>query len=188
SALSGVQVPAPAPIFVFAARRAGPLSARRADPAARERGACRRATESRPALMTSLAARVLAGIRRRQLFEPGARVVAAVSGGSDSVALAWLLRELSDAGALRLTAIAHLDHSLRGAESARDAAFCRDLAAELGVPFDVEAADVARLAKEHGQSIEEAGREARSPFFEPVRARASADAVATGHTRDDQAE
>ena len=138
--------------------------------------------------MTSLAARVLAGIRRRRLFEPGARVVAAVSGGSDSVALAWLLRELSDAGALRLIALAHLDHSLRGAESARDAAFCRDLAAELGVPFDVEAADVARLAQEHGQSIEEAGREARYPFFERVRARASADAVATGHTRDDQAE
>ncbi len=138
--------------------------------------------------MTSLAARVLAGIRRRQLFEPGARVVAAVSGGSDSVALAWILRELSEAGAVRLTAIAHLDHSLRGAESARDAAFCRDLAAELGVPFDVEAVDVASLAKANGQSIEEAGREARYAFFDRVRARTTADAVATGHTRDDQAE
>ena len=136
--------------------------------------------------MTSLAARVLAGIRRRQLFEPGARVVAAVSGGADSVALAWLLRELSEAGALRLVAIAHLDHSLRGAESARDAAFCRDLAAELGVPFDVEAVDVASLAKANGQSIEEAGREARYAFFDRVRARTTADAVATGHTRDDQ--
>jgi tRNA(Ile)-lysidine synthase len=52
----------------------------------------------------------------------------------------------------------------------------------------VEAADIARLAQEHGQSIEEAGREARYPFFERVCARASADAVATGHTRDDQAE
>jgi tRNA(Ile)-lysidine synthase len=138
--------------------------------------------------MTSLAARVLAGIRRRQLFEPGTRVVAAVSGGADSVALAWLLRELSEAGALRLVAIAHLDHSLRGAESARDAAFCRDLAAELAVAFEVEAADVARLAREHRQSIEEAGREARYAFFERVRARASAGAVSTGHTRDDQAE
>jgi tRNA(Ile)-lysidine synthase len=138
--------------------------------------------------MTSLAARVLAGIRRRQLFEPGARVVAAVSGGSDSVALAWILREMSEAGALRLTAIAHLDHSLRGAESARDAAFCRDLAAELGVPFDVEAVDVASLAKANGQSIEEAGREARYAFFDRVRARTTADAIATGHTRDDQAE
>ena len=138
--------------------------------------------------MTSLAARVLACIRRRQLFEAGARVVAAVSGGSDSVALAWILRELSEAGALRLTAIAHLDHSLRGAESARDAAFCRDLAAELGVPFDVEAVDVASLAKANGQSIEEAGREARYAFFDRVRARTTADAIATGHTRDDQAE
>jgi tRNA(Ile)-lysidine synthase len=138
--------------------------------------------------MTSLAARVLAAIRRRQLVEPGARVVAAVSGGADSVALAWILRELTDAGVLRLVAIAHLDHSLRGAESARDAAFCRDLAVELDVPFDVEAADVAALAKAHAQSIEEAGREARYAFFDRVRARASADVVATAHTRDDQAE
>lgn len=138
--------------------------------------------------MTSLAARVLAGIRRRQLLEPGARVVAAVSGGVDSVALAWILRELSDAGALQFVALAHLDHSLRGAESARDAAFCRDLAAELGVPFEVNAADVARLARQHGQSLEEAGREARYAFFERVRARVEADAVATAHTRDDQAE
>lgn len=138
--------------------------------------------------MTSLAARVLAGIRRRQLLEPGARVVAAVSGGVDSVALAWTLHELSASGALQLVALAHLDHSLRGAESARDAAFCRDLAAELGVPFEVDAADVARLAKEHGQSVEEAGREARYAFFERVRARTTADVVATAHTRDDQAE
>jgi tRNA(Ile)-lysidine synthase len=138
--------------------------------------------------MTSLAARVLAAIRRRQLVEPGARVVAAVSGGADSVALAWILRELTDAKAVQLVAIAHLDHSLRGAESARDTAFCRDLAGELGVPFEVEAVDVARLARDHAQSIEEAGREARYAFFDRVRVRASADVVATAHTRDDQAE
>jgi tRNA(Ile)-lysidine synthase len=138
--------------------------------------------------MTSLAARVLAAVRRRQLIDGQPRVVAAVSGGADSVALAHLLRELSEAGALTLVAIAHLDHCLRGAESARDATFCRDLAAELDVAFDVEAADVGRLARERGQSIEEAGREERYAFFERARARASADVIATAHTRDDQAE
>jgi tRNA(Ile)-lysidine synthase len=138
--------------------------------------------------MTSLAARVLAAVRRRQLIDGQARVVAAVSGGADSVALAHVLRELSEAGALTLVAIAHLDHCLRGAESARDATFCRDLALELNVAFDVEAADVGRLARERGQSNEEAGREERYAFFERARARASADLVATAHTRDDQAE
>jgi tRNA(Ile)-lysidine synthase len=138
--------------------------------------------------MTSLAARVLAAIRRRQLAPPGARVVAAVSGGVDSVALVRLLAELSSAGALTLASLAHLDHSLRGAESARDAAFCRDLAAELGIPFDVEAADVMRASKEEGRSLEDAGRQARYGFFDRARARAAADLVATAHTRDDQAE
>lgn len=138
--------------------------------------------------MTSLAARVLAHVRRRRLLDAGGRVVAAVSGGADSVALLHLLRELASAGRLELVALAHLDHSLRGAESARDAAFCRDLAARLDLRFDVEAADVARLARENGLSIEAAARDARYAFFERARLRANADLVATAHTRDDQAE
>jgi tRNA(Ile)-lysidine synthase len=135
--------------------------------------------------MTSLAERVLATIQRRALFPAGARVVAAVSGGPDSVALVHLLAELERAGALSLVALAHLDHRLRGAESDRDAAFCRRLAEVLGLPFETERWAATRRT---GRSLEELAREARYEFFERARVRAGADVTAVGHTLDDQAE
>jgi tRNA(Ile)-lysidine synthase len=138
--------------------------------------------------MTALAARVLATLRRRRLLAHGTRVLAAVSGGADSVALAHLLAELSASGALQLVAVAHFDHCLRGAESARDASFCRDLAGALDVPFDVEAVDVASEAKRRKTSIESTARDLRYAFLERARARANADVVAVAHTSDDQAE
>jgi tRNA(Ile)-lysidine synthase len=138
--------------------------------------------------MTSLAARVLASLRRRRLCDPHARIVAAVSGGADSVALAHLLAELSNAGALTLAGIAHLDHRLRGDESARDREFCAALAANLAVPFDVEQFDVAREAERRGESTEQAGRRVRYEFLERARRRLGAEHAAVAHTRDDQAE
>jgi tRNA(Ile)-lysidine synthase len=138
--------------------------------------------------MTSLAARVLASIRRRRLCDPHARIVAAVSGGADSVALVHLLAELSDAGAVALAGLAHLDHRLRGGESDRDREFCAALAANLQVPFSVEQIEVLREAERRGESIEQTARAVRYEFLERVRARVGADRVAVAHTRDDQAE
>ena len=138
--------------------------------------------------MTSLAARVLASLRRRRLCDPKARLVVAVSGGADSVALAHLLAELSTAGALMLAGVAHLDHRLRGDESDRDREFCTALAANLRLPFDVEQIDVLREAERRGESIEQTARAVRYEFLERARVRRGADRVAVGHTRDDQAE
>lgn len=138
--------------------------------------------------MTSLAGRVLETVRRRQLCAPGTRVVAAVSGGADSVALVHLLAELSACGALELAGIAHLNHRLRGAESDRDARFCARLAADFALPFDVEECEVAVLAARAGRSIEDAARVARYRFLERARQRLDAELVAVGHTKDDQAE
>ncbi len=138
--------------------------------------------------MTSLGARVLASLRRRRLCDPQARLVVAVSGGADSVALAHLLAELSTAGALILAGVAHLDHRLRGAESDRDREFCAALAANLRLPFDVEQIDVLREAERRRESIEQTARAVRYEFLERARVRRGADRVAVGHTRDDQAE
>jgi tRNA(Ile)-lysidine synthase len=138
--------------------------------------------------MTSLAGRVLATIRRRSLFPDGAKVVAAVSGGSDSVALAYLLAELSASRHLQLVGVAHVNHRLRGADSDRDAAFCARVASDCGVPLDVEECEVAVVAARPGRSLEEAAREARYASLERARARCGAEVVAVGHTRDDQAE
>jgi tRNA(Ile)-lysidine synthase len=137
--------------------------------------------------MTSLASRVLAAIRRHDLIAPGQAVVAAISGGADSVALTHLLVELFRSGALRLVGLVHLNHLLRGIASDRDEAFCRQLADDCGVPFDVERVDVAAAAR-GGRSLEEAAREARYAFLERARLRLGADVVAVAHTLDDQAE
>ena len=125
---------------------------------------------------------------RHQLWDSGARVVAAVSGGSDSVALAFVLRELANSGDIVFAGLAHLNHHIRGADADADAAFCRGLADRLGVPAVIGAADVPAEAKEHGVSIEVAGRHARQRFFREAIASAKADRIAVAHTRDDQAE
>ena len=117
------------------------------------------------------------------------RVVAAVSGGSDSVAQALLLRELASRGELVLAAIAHLNHHVRGAADAdADAAFCRELAGRIGVPVIIGDANVPADAKTHRVSIEVAGRHARRQFFQEAIDSITADRVAVAHTRDDQAE
>ena len=126
-------------------------------------------------------------IARHELATGGARVVAAVSGGSDSVALACLLNELDSTGELKLVGLAHFNHQLRQAADA-DEAFCLQLAQSLQRPIWIDREDVASRARRDRQSIETAARAARHAFLEQARVRYEADAVALGHTRDDQAE
>jgi tRNA(Ile)-lysidine synthase len=68
----------------------------------------------------TLAARVLATIRRHDMLPAGRRVIIALSGGADSVALLHLARELDAAGDLVLAGAAHLNHQLRGADADED--------------------------------------------------------------------
>ena len=135
----------------------------------------------------ALAERVLDTIRRLALMRRSDRVLVALSGGPDSVALTRLLGELEGAGELSITGIAHLNHGLR--EAAReDEEFCRAMAAERAVPFRSDLIDVRALAARLGTSLEDAGRRARYELFERVATELGADVIATGHTRDDQAE
>jgi len=127
-------------------------------------------------------------LRRRIQLPPAARVLAAVSGGADSVSLARLLAELAARGTLTLVGIAHLNHQLRGADADGDEAFCAALAERLGVPFRAARADVADLAAARGESIEAAARRARYAFLSETARSLGATHVATGHTLDDQAE
>jgi tRNA(Ile)-lysidine synthase len=115
-------------------------------------------------------------------------VIAAVSGGSDSVAMLFLLRELAARGELVLAGLAHLHHHIRGAEADADAAFCRELAARLEIAALIGDADVPAAARRDGVSIEVAGREARQRFYAEAMTTAGAERVALAHTRDDQAE
>jgi tRNA(Ile)-lysidine synthase len=126
-------------------------------------------------------------IHQHDLVRPDTRVVAAVSGGSDSTALAHILHELGAEGAGHLVGLAHFNHQLR--ESAANDERCAAAVAEaIGVPLFVEREDVAARARRERRSIEDAGRTARHVFYDRARQHFSADTVALGHTRDDQAE
>lgn len=131
--------------------------------------------------------RVRQFVRQHDLIRAGTRVIAAVSGGSDSVALAYLLRDLDAAGDLHLVGLAHFNHQLRPTAD-DDERFASGVAEALGRPIVIDRDDVSARARREGRSIEDAGRASRHEFFERARAAAGADAVALGHTRDDQAE
>jgi len=131
--------------------------------------------------------RVRRFIARHQLADRGTRVMVAVSGGSDSVALAHLVRELSAAGDCQIAGIAHFNHQLRETAD-RDERFTVAVAESFGWPIEIDREDVAARARRERRSIEAAARAARHEFFERARTALDADVVALGHTRDDQAE
>ena len=101
-----------------------------------------------------------------ELLPAGARVLCAVSGGADSMALLHMLLQRRDLS----VCAAHFEHGLRGGESLRDAAFVEAWCRERGVPCLVEHGDVRAHASENGLGIEEAARELRYAFlFETAR-------------------
>ena len=111
------------------------------------------------------------------------RVLVALSGGADSVAL---LRLLLAAG-IGCHA-AHCNFHLRGEESMRDERFVRDLCQRLNVPLDVKDFDVAAWRQEHGGSVEMACRELRYAWFEQKLYQEGYDLIAVAHHADDQVE
>lgn len=117
----------------------------------------------------------------------GGLLVVAVSGGPDSLALLYALHHLREDLALRLHC-AHLDHGLRGDASIADAEFVAGTCRELGIGFTVDRADVSSFSKRCRLSLEEAAREVRFAFLAGVAKEQRADAIALGHTADDQAE
>ena len=120
-------------------------------------------------------------------LRPGGLLVVAVSGGPDSLALLYALNHLREGLALRLHG-AHLDHGLRGDASAADAEFVAGTFRKLEIGFTVERADVSSFSKRRRLSLEEAAREVRLAFLAGVAREQRADAIALGHTADDQAE
>lgn len=122
-------------------------------------------------------------IRRYRMFQPGQHVGVAVSGGADSVCLLHVLLELAPQWNLSLSVL-HLNHGLRGEESRQDEQFVRELAARLGLKATICAVDVAASP----DNLEQAARYARLAFFREQMTSGNMARVATGHTRNDQAE
>lgn len=134
----------------------------------------------RPALETRLAAS----------WPPDAwqdlTVLAAVSGGADSVGLVGALAALKTAGTGRL-AVAHFNHRLRPA-AADEARFVASLAARLELACELGEGSVAEAAASQGDGLEAAARSQRYAFLQATAERIGARYVVTAHTADDQAE
>ncbi len=126
-------------------------------------------------------------IKRLPCFPRGARILVAVSGGADSVALLHLLHDLAPSMQWEL-GVAHLNHKLRGREADQDEWFVRNLARSLKCPCYVRRKNVSLLARRAGVSVEMQARTVRYAFLSDM-ARAKRYVVAAlAHTMDDQAE
>lgn len=119
-------------------------------------------------------------IRAHHMLRPGQPVVAALSGGADSVALLLALHTLGYA-----VRACHVHHGLRGDEADRDETFCRALCDAQHIALDVRRVDAAAHAREHGLSIETAAREVR---YAALEAAAGGSVIATAHTANDNLE
>ncbi|HTW47148.1 MAG TPA: tRNA lysidine(34) synthetase TilS, partial [Acidobacteriaceae bacterium] len=123
----------------------------------------------------------------RSRLRAGMRVAVAVSGGADSVALLRAMVEAAPEIGL-VVSVAHVHHGIRGAAADEDEAFVRALAEEMGCAFHLHRVDTPAAAREKKQTLEEAARALRYAWFRALMAESQADAVATAHTLDDQAE
>ncbi|MDD6667487.1 MAG: tRNA lysidine(34) synthetase TilS [Lachnospiraceae bacterium] len=128
-------------------------------------------------------------IREEGLLDPDHRLVlAAVSGGADSIALLRILSALRQVEDLNLYAV-HVEHGIRGEESRQDQAFVERLCQALSVPLKVFRVDAPAYAKNQKKSLEEAARELRyQAFYQAEEELPGQGRIAVAHHRDDNAE
>ncbi len=130
---------------------------------------------------------ILEYIHKTNLIPPGAKVICALSGGADSVALVRVLHALQKPLSLTLLA-GHVHHGIRGAQADRDERFCRELCVKLDIPFFSAHYDVPALAAEKGESVELCARRVRLAFFSELVRKTGADCVAMAHNAGDALE
>ncbi len=127
-------------------------------------------------------------VTEQKLLSPGDRVLVAVSGGPDSVALLDLLYDLRKELTLHLE-VAHLQHGMRGEEAREDARLVAALAETLKVPFHLKEVNIPEMKKSAGKgNLEALAREERYRFFTAIARERDLNKIATAHTLDDQAE
>ena len=137
--------------------------------------------------------KVLKYRRENKLIDKNDLITVGFSGGADSVSLLLLLYELKALLKIELLAV-HIHHGIRGAEADRDETFCRQLAAEHNISYRAVYVDAPLYARQHGLTVEEAGRILR---YEKMREEAAGlsdgeanvrTLIAVAHHADDQAE
>ncbi len=121
------------------------------------------------------------------MLKAGDRVLAAVSGGADSVCMLHVLDRLKKELNIEIFC-AHLNHGLRGAAADNDEEFVSELCRKMKIKFYSKKVNVAELAAENKQTVEEAGRNARYDFFAELCREYKLNKIATAHNKNDNAE
>jgi tRNA(Ile)-lysidine synthase len=134
-----------------------------------------------------LLARVAAEAKSDGWWEPGQKLVVAVSGGPDSMALLHILWQMAQPHPDRLIA-AHVNHRFRGAESDAEAELVKQTAIAWGIPHESTSIDVPRYIGETGLNAQAAARLKRYAFLGQVASKHGARKLLLGHHADDQAE
>lgn len=130
---------------------------------------------------------VMEYMKKMEMAERGDGILAAVSGGADSVCLLWMLKELSENMGFHLAAF-HMNHGIRGTEADRDEQYVQKMCEQMEIPFRTVRADVRKFADSQGMSEEEAGRTLRYRYLEETAAEFACNKIATAHHKDDDAE
>ena len=121
------------------------------------------------------------------LFERGDRIGVAVSGGRDSMSLLNYLNDQKNSLMINVVAI-HVEHGIRGKESAEDQAFVLEFCEKHDIPVCSTQVDVPAYAKERLIGLEQAARELRYNYFDELLKKGVVDKIATAHQLDDQCE
>lgn len=120
-----------------------------------------------------------------ELITPGDKVLVAVSGGADSLALIYLLEKFSKELSYNLF-VAHLNHLARGKESDQDEKFVEKVAGKLSLPIFIDKIDIRNSSLKY--SFQESARILRYQFLEKTLKSIKGNKIALGHTADDSIE
>ena len=128
--------------------------------------------------------KIKSAIEKFSMIKKGDSVIVALSGGADSMALAFFLNSVKDEYGITLSA-AHVNHGIRGAVADADEAFVKKFCENNGIALHILHVDVPKIASETGETHEECGRRIRYEFFESID---EASLIATAHNLNDNAE
>jgi len=126
-------------------------------------------------------------IQDNRLIVERDKILLAVSGGLDSVALLHIFSQLKSMLKLEL-AVAHVHHGIRGDEADEDFEFVKSLSGNIKLPFHSKKVDSKAFAKSQKYSLEESARILRYQAFEGFLTKSKYSRLATAHTANDQAE
>lgn len=126
-------------------------------------------------------------LKKQKLFPKGAVLLAACSGGADSLAMTSLLQQVGQEEGWHIY-VCHVQHHLRGEEAESDALFVESFCHKRNLPFIRADVDVNLLAEQEKLSLEEAARKLRYKVLKETCQELNAVAIVTGHHQDDQAE